>query len=181
MVFSLKEIIEIYNNDKTSVEEVLSTFTAADTESKCDVENFLINKAFDMEKLGQSATYIISNDEEFEKGNLVIEGYFTLALKAFHFCDTSKRRIKKITGKGEKYVPAYLIGQLAKREGAPHGIGGKFLLFAIDYIKEAIKIVGGRLIYIECKDSFVSYYKRQGFTLLQRDNETELNQLYLAT
>ena len=180
MVFSLKEIIENFDNNKTSVQEVLSTFIAEETESKADVEDFLVNKAYDMELESQAATYIISNDDEYKNGNLVIDGYFTIALKVFHFINTSKNKIKKISGKREEHVPAYLIGQLAKREGSPHGKGKEFLSFAIDYIKQAINIVGGRLVYLDCKDSLILYYKQQGFEFLQQNEETKLNQMYLV-
>lgn len=47
MVLKLKEINRAFHYDKTSVEEVLSTFEAVASSSKDDVEYFLKEKAFD--------------------------------------------------------------------------------------------------------------------------------------
>ena len=46
MVLKLKEINRAFHYDKTSVEEVLSTFEAVASPSKDDVEYFLKEKAF---------------------------------------------------------------------------------------------------------------------------------------
>ena len=49
---------------------------------------------------------------------------------------------------------------------------------AIIHIRQAIQIVGGRLIYLDCKDELVSYYEQNGFKLLQK--QKDLNQMYLV-
>ncbi|MDE6244542.1 MAG: hypothetical protein K2M50_02675 [Treponemataceae bacterium] len=67
MVLKLKEINRAFHYDKTSVEEVLSTFEAVASPSKDDVEYFLKEKAFDMENTGQSVTYLMLNDEKLLK------------------------------------------------------------------------------------------------------------------
>ena len=87
MVLKLKEINRAFHYDKTSVEEVLSTFEAVASPSKDDVESFLKEKAFDMENTGQSVTYLILNDENLKENKFIIDGYFTLAIKAFEFRD----------------------------------------------------------------------------------------------
>lgn len=179
MVLKLKEIIKAFNNDKASVKEVLSSFVAVNSPSKDDVESFLKNKAIDMEEKGQSVTYLMLNDEKLKKDEYVIDGYFTLAIKAFEFCgDLSKKGRKRISGKSDDFVPAFLIGQLAKSTSAGHGAGKELLSQAIAYINNAIQIVGGRLIYLDCKDALISYYIKHGFSLLQKQND--LNQMYLV-
>ncbi len=179
MVLKLKEVIQAFNYDKASVEEVLSTFKAVDSPSKDDVESFLKHKAFDMENKGQSVTYLVLNDERLKKNEFIIDGYFTLAIKAFEFCDNlSKRGRRRISGKSDDFVPAFLIGQLAKSISAGHGFGKVLLSHAIAYINKAIRIVGGRLIYLDCKDELVSYYTKNGFSFLQKQGE--LNQMYLV-
>ena len=80
--------------------------------------------------------------------------------------------------KSDNFVPAFLIGQLAKRTSASHGFGRELLMQAIIHIRQAIQIVGGRLIYLDCKDELVSYYEQNGFKLLQK--QKDLNQMYLV-
>lgn len=179
MVLKLKEVIDAFNCDKTSVEEVLSTFKAVSSPSKDDVESFLKNKAFDMENKGQSVTYLMLNDKKLKENKFVIDGYFTLAIKAFEFCDNlSKNGRRRISGKSDNFVPAFLIGQLAKSTSASHGFGRELLMQAIIHIRQAIQIVGGRLIYLDCKDELVSYYEQNGFKLLQK--QKDLNQMYFV-
>lgn len=181
MVVSLKKIIKAANFDKDSVEAVLSTFNAVNSTSKEEVENFLRKNAYRMELDGQSATYLIINDEAQEKGYRVIDGYFTIAIKTLHFDDKiSNNKRRKMTGKTDDFVPAYLIGQLAKSDSAPKGAGKSYLDIAISYIKTAAQIVGGRLIYLDCDDNLVGYYERNQFTFLQKDEEKGLNQMYLV-
>lgn len=179
MVLKLKEVIDAFNYDKTSVEEVLSAFEAVESPSKDDVESFLKDKAFDMESKGQSVTYLMLNDEKLKENKYVIDGYFTLAVKAFEFCENlSKRGRRRISGKSDDFVPAFLIGQLAKSASASHGFGKELLSQAIAHIRQAIQLVGGRLIYLDCKDELVPYYEMNGFKFLQK--QKDLNQMYLV-
>ena len=179
MVLKLKEINRAFHYDKTSVEEVLSTFEAVASPSKDDVESFLKEKAFDMENTGQSVTYLILNDACYREDKFIIDGYFTLAIKAFEFRDgLSRNARRRLTGKSDDFVPAFLIGQLARSAAAPRGFGKDMLMQAIAHIRQAIQIVGGRLIYLDCKDKLVPYYESNGFKLLQKQND--LNQMYLV-
>ncbi len=180
MVLALKEIIESLN-DKASVEEVLSRFNAVESSSKAEVEDFLHHDAYRMELDGQSVTYLITNDEAMSRGDTVIDGYFTIAVKTFQFSgDISKRTRRKLSGKKDSYVPAYLIGQLAKGVSAGKGDGKAYLQTAIGYIKAAINIVGGRLVYLDCNDELVEYYEKNEFKFLQKNEESGLNQMYLV-
>lgn len=180
MVLKLKEIIQAFNNDKASVEEVLSDFEAVNTPSKEDVETFLKSKSYDMEVAGQAVTYLLLNDHALNNNQFIIDGYFTLAIKAFEFrSEISKHGRRRLTGKSDDFVPAYLIGQLAKSSSAGHGIGRELLAQAKSYIYSAIQTVGGRLIYLDCKDDLVSYYEKNGFSFLQKQEKNSLNQMYL--
>ena len=153
MVLALKEIIKFYDN-KTSVQEVLSKFEAVESNRKEEVEGFLKNNAYDMEVDKQSATYIITNDDKAKNGEMTIDGYFTIALKALEFAeDISKNKRVNLSGKKDKYVPDYLIGQIAKSKTAPARAGVEYLNMAISYIKAASKIVGCSLVYLDCEDN----------------------------
>lgn len=100
MVLALKEIIKALDYDKTSVQEVLSSFEAVDTKSKQEVETFLRNNAYSMEIEKQSATYLIVNDDDFKNGLMTIDGYFTISIKTLKFAEEiSKSTRRKISGK----------------------------------------------------------------------------------
>lgn len=181
MVLALKEIIKALDYDKTSVQEVLSSFEAVESKSKKEVEDFLLNSAYDMEIDKQSATYIIVNDDEFQNGEMSIDGYFTIALKTLKFAEhVSNRTRRKISGKKDEYIPAYLIGQLAKSKTACARAGIDYLHTAISYIKYVSEVVGGSIIYLDCDDELVGYYTKNKFTYLQKNSESHLNQMYLA-
>lgn len=181
MVLALKEIIKSLNYDKTSVQEVLSSFEAVESKSKKEVEDFLQNHAYDMEIDKQSATYIIVDDEKCDNGEKTIDGYFTIALKTLKFTeDISNRTRRKLSGKSDEYIPAYLIGQLAKSKTACARAGVGYLQTAISYIKSVSEVVGGSLIYLDCDDELVEYYKKNKFTYLQKNKESDLNQMYLV-
>ena len=92
-----------------------------------------------------------------------------------------KRQKQKIAGKSDDQVPAYLVGQLARSDVAPKGTGAMLLELAVEYIKTAQTYVGGRLVYLDCKDNLLAYYESKGFRFIQKnpDNE-ELNQMYIV-
>lgn len=181
MVLALKEIIKALDYDKTSVQEVLSSFEAVDTKSKQEVETFLRNNAYSMEIEKQSATYLIVNDDDFKNGLMTIDGYFTIAIKTLKFAEEiSKSTRRKISGKKDEYIPAYLIGQLAKSKTAYARAGVDYLNTAISYIKLVSEVVGGSMIYLDCDDELVGYYEKNKFTYLQKNSESDLNQMYLV-
>lgn len=66
----------------------------------------------------------------------------------------------------------------AESATAPRGFGKEMLMQAIAHIRQAIQIVEGRLIYLDCKDKLVPYYESNGFKLLQKQND--LNQMYFV-
>ena len=78
-------------------------------------------------------------------------------------------------------VPSYLIGQLAKDDKYRTAINGSLVLnYAISVILSAEHLVGGRVVYIECRDipKLVAFYANNGFKLLRRDPSDALLQMY---
>ena len=154
------------------------------------VQYFLQNKAIDFEVKNKSRTFFIINEEEFCKGNLIILGYFSLALKVLTVPDeiSNRKRIlldglsAKFKGKPILHFPVYLIGQLAKNDMNKDQIeGNEIMSFAIDIIKEAQKNVGGRVVLIECNDNkkLKKFYSDTGFEIINKDNED--NQLQMIS
>lgn len=180
MVQALKKIIELNDYDEASLKEALSSFKCykEKEESSKDVIFFLQNEAIKMEKSGQTRTYLYLNDAEWEKGNIVIEGYFSIAIKNLYFNDDVSS-IEKLYGEIPKSMPAYLIGQLARAEGTPSGFGKKMLKKALEYICTASNSAGGRVVYLDCWLDRKKYYESNGYKYLQdKKNNDKLIQMY---
>ena len=189
MVLPLKEII--YNDDnKTLSNERIEVLDKVFSSFKCsqknqDVEKFITELAIEFEKKRLSSTFLIFNDEELEKGNLVLDAFFSLALKVFEFTDEASKSDRKKACANDNSTPAYLIGQLARNANTKSGLGKETLIKAIEYIKNAQYYVGGRLVYLDCKDDLVKYYQKQGFKYIQKRKNSDangdrLNQMYIV-
>lgn len=177
MLFSLKGLLEVIN--EASIKEALFNFKCT---KNADVQNFLRYEAVEMEKKFQTGTYLIADDEKLKDNIFEITGYFSIALKVFKFENTlSKRARKRLSGKSDDYVPAFLIGQLAKCDNASKGTGAEYLKMAISKIKEIQYLIGGCLVYLDCKDDLVTYYENQGFKCIQKNpDDDQLNQMYIV-
>jgi len=148
-----------------------------------NVEEFLKNKALEFDKRNVSRTYLFVEENAFVNGKLMIQAYFTLALKTLFFDSrVSKRMIQKIDGfsKDADCVSAILIGQLGK--DLIHGdvLHGSDILFeAMNLAYEIFSTVGCRIVLIECEqiDKLVEFYEINGFTKLQENNKTKLIQM----
>ncbi len=178
MVQSLREILSIENSDKTSLQEVFSSFKSYKGDK--DIESFLQKKAIPNEEQKISRTYLIINDEKWEKNEIQIDGYFSLALKVIKLGDisnTKKKSIAKSTVNDD--VAAYLIGQLARGKDTDKGFGTLLLHEAIARIKSCQELVGGRIVYLDCKEAVKPYYEKQGFIELQKNpGDKTLWQMY---
>lgn len=175
-VFSLRKLISDDNpkEDIQRLEELLSSFSC---EKDKDIENFLHNRAIEFEFLNKGKTYLLcDNDILIEKGQFVILGYFTVALKVFDLPDNlSNRKRKEMDGMSAKLhgktvdsIPCYLIGQLAKNSNIPkdQAINGTELIDrAMAVIRSAEALVGGRHVLIECHDTpeLLKFYTDNGF------------------
>lgn len=139
-----------------------------------DIENFLKQKAMLFEKLGKARTFLIVNDE------LEIIGYFSLALSILDvpkFLSNRKRKdldglSAKRKGVLVKKIPSILIGQFAKNDLYGNKFSGEKLLeICLSKILEGQKILGGRIIMVECKNqpNLVNFYEHADFTLTTND------------
>lgn len=70
-----------------------------------------------------------------------------------------------------KYAPAYLIAQIGKNDR--YNILNKYEIMneCREQIKNAINIVGGRIVILECYDELIDYYKENGFILYSDKND----------
>ena len=139
-----------------------------------DIEYFLKKKAILFEKLGKSRTFLVV-DESFE-----IVGYFSLALSILDIPEfLSNRKRKNLDGLSAKRngelvekIPSILIGQLAKNDLYSEKFSGNGLLeVCLSKILEGQKILGGRIIMVECKKKpeLINFYEQADFTLTTKE------------
>jgi len=175
--------------DMTSVEtfsEVISSFKCA---KDSDIEGFINQKAVLFNHKGKSKTHFILNQDALEKGAIEIVAYFSLAIHLLRVPeDASVSQIRRLDGLYSRRgsdpiteIPSFLIGQLAKNDTYSSGISGSLLLeYALSVIAAAEEFVGGRVVYIECRDipKIIAFYENNGFKVLRRDPDDGLIQMY---
>lgn len=168
--------------------EALQTFRCY---KDLDVQEFLNNKAIQFEIRGWATTYLFLSEADWENGDIVVEGYFSLNHKAVSYANTvSLSTRKKISGDKKANMESFvLIGQLGKRmEKNQDGTisvsdlsGNDLLDDAIASIERASNHIVCRNIIIECKpiEKVKAIYEDYGFSDLQFNSITSLHMLYL--
>ena len=180
--------------EDNELKSILSSFSC---KYDADIQNFLHNRAIDFEKLLKSRTYLIVSDEQFQNPNIpfneiTIYGYISLAVKVFTVPEeTSNRQRQQLDGFSAKehgkqisHFPCYLIGQLARNSNVPtESISGAELLnFAYKIIGEAVKLVAGRNILVEChnNEKLIKFYLDNGFYKISQvpdENQTMIQMI----
>lgn len=189
--FNLSDMITQLGENE--VKSILSDFSCP---LNTDVEIFLKHTAIEFSKQSISSTYIIMASYHKE---YVLVGYFTLANKIFCIDRDSlpskswKKRIAKF-GQFDSTIKRYtlsapLIGQIGKNYS--HGFnklitGDELLKLALDKVREMQRIVGGKIVYLECEDKskLIDFYAENGFVnfgkrKLDRDETSNLSGEYL--
>ena len=160
-----------------------------------DIEIFLRTTAIEFEKQGLSATHLVFLSQESQ--NILI-GYYTLTTKAFNITEAaisknlSKRISKFATYDNELdsyFLPAPLLAQLGKNFNNEYNrliTGDELLKMAVDDVKLIQRIVGGKILYLECenKSKLLEFYESNGFVRfadrkLDRD-ESNIDSTYLV-
>ena len=76
-----------------------------------------------------------------------------------------------------KIAQSYLIGQLSRSKLSPKGFGSMLMADAMGLIGTANRIVGCRLVRVDCDDKLVGYYSCFGFRKLKKNGVGDLNQM----
>ena len=155
---------------ENNVDVVLQTF---DCGLNFEVQNFLLCKAMQAEKLKSAITYLV-----FDAQSTDLVGYFTLVLKSFSILrdklSSNNRklisRFAELNERSSEYTTAlYLIAQIGKNyaiEESQRITGGVLLNLAIEKLRDAQKIVGGKLVLVEReaeRTKLHDFYKANGF------------------
>lgn len=189
--FNLSEMITQLGENE--VKSILSDFSCP---LNADVEHFLKHTAIEFAKQSIASTYIIMASYRNE---YVLVGYFTLANKIFCIDRDGlpnqkwKRRLSKF-GQFDTTIKRYtlsapLIGQLGKNYTNGYNkliTGDELLKLALDKVAEMQRIVGGKIVYLECEDKpqLLDFYSQNGFVnfgkrQLDRDETTTISGEYL--
>lgn len=190
-VISLEDIYGTFGEEKTKT--ILNEF---ECELNKDVEYFIREKAIEFLKSGISKTFLVTSSF---KNKQVIVGYFALTNKVTKIRKSSlnsnwRKRLSRFANKDDLdnknfSISLPLIGQLGKnyKNGYNALISGDLLLkLACDKVREAQKILGGKLVFLECEDKLVlkEFYESNGFVCfgkrnLERDEREKNSGAYL--
>lgn len=190
-ILSLSDILDEQGED--FCREILSTFSCP---KNGDVEKFLTKRsAIDFTRQGIAQTFLVYASFRKEQ---VLCGYFAFALKyivvnTHSISKTTARRLRKFAmpscDPGVLVVTAPLIAQLGKNYTNSYNkliTGDELLSLAMDKIREAQGILGGKVVYVECEDVayLKDFYQSNGFVIfgkraLDKDEKTDICGDYL--
>lgn len=152
-IVAVSQLIERHGEEMTA--RLLSGFSCPPNP---EIEGFIRTRAIDFTKRSISITHIVFD------GNDRMVGYFTLACRPLTISPETVSRtvLKKIATHGAfdeesgRYtLSAFLIAQFGKNFAVDggRGISGNELMgAAIDTIKDARKLIGGGVIFLEAED-----------------------------
>jgi len=154
-------------------EELLSFLSDFKCSRNKDSEYFLKKLAPRHEKKDISRTYLLVDTDEPK-----IMGYFTLALKCLNLDKADlKPDIVELMNLNEGVAQAYMLGQLARADGAEKGSGKIMLDSALKTVIKGKNMFGCRMVRLDCKDELIGYYTEQGFQHIRKNIDKDLNQM----
>lgn len=190
-ILSLSDIIDEKGED--FCREILSFFSCPPNP---DVEKFLTKRsAIDFAKQSIAQTFLVYASY---RGKNVLCGYFTIANKyivvgSHSVSKTTARRLRKFAmpniSDENLVIMAPLIAQLGKNYMNDYRkliTGDELLKMAIDKVSAAQRIIGGKVVYVECEDIDIlkKFYEDNGFVIfgkrrLDKEERGEMNGSHL--
>lgn len=190
-ILSLSDIIDEKGED--FCREILSFFSCPPNP---DVEKFLTKRsAIDFAKQSIAQTFLVYASY---RGKNVLCGYFTIANKyivvgSHSVSKTTARRLRKFAmpniSDDNLVIMAPLIAQLGKNYMNDYRkpiTGDELLKMAIDKVSAAQRIIGGKVVYVECEDIDIlkKFYEDNGFVIfgkrrLDKEERGEMNGSHL--
>ena len=159
---------------KTVGEAVLSsTLSSFAVPLNSEVEDFIRKKALQATKLKSSISYLVIDEDLAD-----IVGYFTLLVKPFTIqaasLSSKNRRLiarfaEENTEAGDYTASVYLIAQIGKNYAIDEPLqisGGDLLNMALDKLRAAQDLVGGKLVLVEReadRAKLLEFYNANGF------------------
>ncbi len=159
---------------KTVGEAVLSsTLSSFAVPLNSEVEDFIRKKALQATKLKSSISYLVIDEDLAD-----VVGYFTLLVKPFTIqaasLSSKNRRLiarfaEENTEAGDYTASVYLIAQIGKNYAIEEPLqisGGDLLNMALDKLRAAQDLVGGKLVLVEREADrarLLEFYNANGF------------------
>ena len=159
---------------KTVGEAVLSsTLSSFAVPLNSEVEDFIRKKALQATKLKSSISYLVIDEDLAD-----VVGYFTLLVKPFTIqaasLSSKNRRLiarfaEENTEAGDYTASVYLIAQIGKNYAIEEPLqisGGDLLNMALDKLRVAQDLVGGKLVLVERESDrakLLEFYNANGF------------------
>ena len=159
---------------KTVGEAVLSTtLSSFAVPLNSEVEDFIRKKALQATKLKSSISYLVIDEDLAD-----VVGYFTLLAKPFTIqaasLSSKNRRLiarfaEENTEAGDYTASVYLIAQIGKNYAIEEPLqisGGNLLNMALDKLRAAQDLVGGKLVLVEReadRAKLLEFYNANGF------------------
>lgn len=173
VIVELRQMLKEIGEDRATA--ILSDFRCP---LSPDVESFLLHKSILFTKSSISSTFLVFTS--FRK-TMALIGYYTLANKiiTIHAGSVSNTLFGRLRKFGEYdvanrsiVISSPLIGQLGKNFNHNYNRlikGDELLKMALDHVKKALSLLGGKTVYIECEHEKVltDFYGRNGFVLFQ--------------
>jgi len=161
----------------TNEKDLQSLLTSFRFSAEPAAEDFLRRIAIRHEKNGISRTYLYLGRDD--SGSHIVRGFFTLAVK----CLSLNERHSIPEGVFEQMnvdrgvAQAFLLGQLAKADGAEKGFGREMVELAFDLFYKGNGIFGCRVVRLDSKDRLLNYYRSFGFEPIGKNHNGTLNQM----
>lgn len=183
VVLSLGELLR-EGYDRNLIEEAFKKFSC---QRETDLENFLVSKAITYENTDFGKTYLMVDADLLKQNIFSVAAYFTIAHTAVDISKLSKKKKRAALGEypgrdGLNFVSSYLIGQLGRNDTYTSNdlTGEQILNECYHSISLAAKVVGGRLLVLECRECmFERFYEKHGFKKLYNElNEEKLYTLF---
>jgi hypothetical protein len=165
------KLIPLQNQARDARSELLDLLIGEfSCEKDSDVEAFLKTNAVNYEKIGLSRTYLyIDTDDR----SAPIVAYFSVAIAATSFQGISKSRKAKVLGfkpgrNTKDHFGGILIAQLARSDRFSQSDinGGKMIDDAEDIIEQGRYYLGGKIVYLDCKEPLIEFYQGNGYALV---------------
>ncbi len=187
IVIPLSELIA--EESGYDIDKIKAAFAKFKCEREKDLCSFLVRHAIDYDQGNIGKTFLFLNESKIkqEQPEFQVDAYVTLATKGLDISTLSKSKKKKVFGsypgaESMNSISVFLIGQLGRADYcSPEEISGEDLLnVCYSYFKKASVIVGGKLVFLECREHmFNKFYEGQGFHKLKQDlNEDNLYELF---
>ncbi len=176
-IVSLSEALEVFG-----CEEMLKLFGSFKCSAEKDLEIFLSQRSIEYERDGKGKTFLVIDKYSVVSGSKPrLIAYYTLANTSIDLSNFSDNKKKKVVGSFPNRTqrtsfPAFLIGQLGRDENYSHeDISGEILLSEVYHsLKQAAKILGGKLVVLECREHMYDLvYKNLGFKKLDDNLNSE--------